>query len=151
MTENKKHDVLLLRRSRGKLHGVVEPIVIEYKERKKKRKRVADDDGRERYSRGLKDIQRFESDAVKIARKSAKALSKGLDTYEQESSRSAKEKKDGAIEDFVHNSAKAASAFIKETSDIPVDIADSMYTKSYRTRLRRNLRRASKIIRLFRI
>jgi len=151
MTENEKHDVLVLRRSHGKLHNAVEPIVIEYKERKKKRKRAADDNEPERYSRGLKDVQRFEGDAVKIARKSAKAFSKGLDTYEQERSRSAKEKKDGAIEDFMHNSAKAASTYMKETSDIPVDIAESMYTKSYRKRLRRNLRRVSRVIRLFRI
>jgi hypothetical protein len=88
---------------------------------------------------------------IHIAQRAARAASKGLDTYEEERQRSAKEKTDGAIEDFFNNSAKAISASMKEASDIPVDIVESINTESYRKRLRKNLRRTSKLIRLFRI
>ena len=64
---------------------------------------------------------------------------------------SAKEKTDGAIEDFFNNSAKATSAYLKEASEIPVDIVEAIDTESYRKRMRRNLRRASKFMRLFRM
>ncbi|MBI3153475.1 MAG: hypothetical protein HYZ21_15185 [Chloroflexi bacterium] len=150
MTESNKKKVLLLNRSRGKLQTSLQPIVLDYKERKKKKK-TDEGDEKEQYSEGLEDIQRLEGDAMRIAQRSARALSKGLDTYEQERKRSAKEKKDGAIEDFVHNSAKATSVYMKEASEIPVDIAESLNTSSYQKRLRDNLRQVSKVIRLFRI
>ncbi len=151
MSKAEKMKVRILRRSRGKLHSEVQPIVLEYKERRKKKKKAVEDEEAEKYSEGLEDAQRLEGDLLRVARRSTKALSKGMDKYEQERNRSAKEKKDGAIEDFVDNSAKAASSYMKEASEIPVDIAESLGTKSYRKPVRKNLRRASKIIRLFRI
>lgn len=150
MTEIEKNKVLVLRRTHGKLQPEIQPIILEYKERQKKKKAVEGDE-EEKYSDGLQDIQRMEGNVMRVAKRSAKALAKGLDTYDQERKRSAKEKKDGAIEDFVDNSAKAASTYMKEASEIPMDIAESVSTQSYQKRLRRNLRRASRIIRLFRI
>lgn len=144
---NKK--VRLLRRSHGKLQSDIQPIVLEYKKRKKSR--VNGRERKEKYSKGLEDVQRLEEDVVRVSQRGARALSKGLDTYEHERQKSAREKKDGAIEDFVHNSAKATSAYLKEASEIPVDIAESLNRTSYRKILRANLRRASKVIRLFRI
>ena len=153
MSETEKKKVLVLRRSRGKLQSGLQPIVLEYKERKKKQKQSApsDDADDEKYTEGFEDVQRMEGDAVHLARRSAKVISKGLDTYDEERKRSAKEKKDGAIEDFVNNSAKALSVSMKEASDIPMDIAEALSTSSYQKQLRKNLRRASKTIRLFRI
>ena len=145
--ENKK--VIVLRRTRGGLQSEVQPIVIEYKKRRKNKK--ADEDDEERYSEGLEDVQRLEGNLVRVTKRSAKAFSKGINTYESERNRSANEKKDGAIEDFVDNSAKAASAFMKEASEIPVDIAETLSARSYRKRTRKNLRRVSRTIRLFRI
>ena len=150
MTEAENNQVRLIRRSRGQNQPELQPIVLEYKKRKKKSK----DDGEEskaKYTRGLEDIQSLEGDVVRVAQRATKALSKGVDTYENERQQSSKEKTDGAIEDFFQNSAKAASAFMKEASDIPVDVAESLNKKSYRRRLRRGLRRASKIIRMWRI
>ena len=149
MAETEKNKVRVFRWSRGKLQEAVEPIVLEYQERKTEE--PVDGEKKARYSTGLKDAQRLEEDVVRVAQRSAKALSKGLDTYERERQRSAVEKKDGAIEDFAHNSAKAASAYMKEISDIPVDIAESLNPVSYRRRLRKQLRRMSRGIRLFRI
>jgi hypothetical protein len=137
------------RRSGGQLKtGSLEPIVLEYQSRKKKGK--SEEEG-EKYSKGLEDVQQAETDLIRVARRASKAVAKGLETYDQERSRSAEEKKDGAIEDFPHNAAKAASETLKEASEIPVDMADSMSTKNYRKRLRQNLKSVSKALRLFRI
>jgi|SRR5688572_28648877 len=149
MSETENRKVLVLRRTRGGLQSEVQPIVIEYKKRRKKK--AVEGEGEERYSEGLEDVQRLEGNLVRVAKRSTKAFSKGINTYETERNRSAKEKKDGAIEDFVDNSAKATSAFMKEASEIPVDIAETLGDRSYRKRTRKNLRRLSRTIRLFRI
>ena len=150
MSEAENRKVIVLRRTRSGLQSELRPIVIEYKKRRKnKRQSVEDDD--ERYSEGLEDVQRLEGNLVRVAKRSARAFSKGIDTYEQERDRSAKEKKDGALEDFVHNSAKAASTSMKEASEIPVDITEALGGRSHRRQARKNLRRVSRTIRLFRI
>jgi hypothetical protein len=150
MSESKSEKPRVLRRTNGKLQNEMKPIVLEYKGRKKK-SAAKENDGQEKYSDGLEDIQVLEGDMMRVAQRVARAASKGLDTYEHERQKSAKEKTDGAIEDFFHNSAKAASATLKEASEIPVDLVDSINKESYRKRLRENLRRSSKLIRLFRI
>ncbi len=150
MTEDENNKVRLLRLSRGKSQPELQPIVLEYKKRGKKSKN--DGEGAKvKYSKGLEDVQRLEGDVVRIAQKATKALSKGIDTYEREREQSSKDKTDGAIEDYFQNSAKAASTYLKEASDIPVDLVESVNKTSYRKRLRRSLRRASKIIRMWRI
>ena len=150
MSESKSDKPRVLHRAGGKLQAEMKPIILEYKGRKKKSKSKPEE-GREQYTEGLEDVQVLEGNMIHIAQRAARAASKGLDTYEQERQRSAKEKTDGAIEDFFNNSAKAVSASMKEASDIPIDIVESINTESYRKRLRKNLRRTSKLIRLFRI
>ena len=55
----KQKQVLVLRRSQGKLQSNLQPIVLEYKERNKgKKKKNTDDESKERYSEGLEDVQR---------------------------------------------------------------------------------------------
>lgn len=140
----------IFRRTRRGLSSDVEPIVLEY-DSGRRRDDDSQDDGGERYSRDLKDVQRLEADVVRIARRASSAATRGLDTYERERSKSAKEKKDGAIEDFPHNAAKAASESLKEASELPLDIADSLEGHNYRKRMRLGLRRASKVLRVFRL
>jgi hypothetical protein len=151
MSEVEKKKLTALSDSRGTWQSEVRPIVLEYKDRKKKKKRVIEDEDEEKYSKGLADVQQLEGNILRVTKRSTNALSKGIDTYQHERNLSAKEKKDGAIEDFVDNSAKAVSASLKEASEIPMDIAESLSTKSSRKRARKSLRRASRIIRLFRI
>ena len=55
--ENKK--VIVLRRTRDGLQSEIRPILIDYKKRRKK-KRQASDNGEEKYSEGLEDVQRLE-------------------------------------------------------------------------------------------
>jgi hypothetical protein len=149
MSEVKTPKVLVLRRTREGLESRMRPIVIDYKKRRKNKQPIEE----ERYSEGLEGVQRLEGNLVRVAKRSVHAVSKGVDTYEQERNRSAKEKKDGAIEDFVDNSAKATSTFMKEASEIPVDIAEALSGRgtASRKRTRKGLRRLSGTIRLFRI
>jgi len=151
MSESQNNKPRVLRRSGGKLQPDIKPIVLDFKERKKKSESTTEEESQEKYTEGLEDVQVLEGDAMRIAQRAVKALSKGIDTYEHERQKSAKEKTDGAIEDFFHNSAKATSAYLKEASEIPVDMVEAVNKESYRKRLRKGLRRASKLIRLFRI
>src|SRR5215204_1706723 len=151
MSESKSDKPRVLRRTGGKLQAEMKPIILEYKGRKKKSKPQVEENGQAKYSEGLEDVQVLEGNMLRVAQRAAKAASKGIDTYEQERQRSAKEKTDGAIEDFFNNSAKATSAYLKEASEIPIDMVEAINTESYRKRLRKNLRRTSKLIRLFRI
>ena len=150
MTTSTTPKARVVRRSGGKLEADVKPIVLEYK-------RADDDDvetvkkGKAKYSKGLEDIQTMEADVLRVSQRAAKAFSKGIDTYQSERQKSAEDKTDGAVEDFVHNSAKAMSASLKEASDIPMDIAESINTDTYRKRLRESLRNASKMIDFWRI
>jgi hypothetical protein len=150
MSESENGKPRVFRRLHGKLQLDMKPIVLKYKEQKKKTASKSDE-SQDKYSDGLEDIQVLEGNAMRVTQRAVKALSKGIDTYEHERQKSAKEKTDGAIEDFFHNSAKATSAYLKEASEIPVDLVESMNKESYRKRLRKNLRRSSRLIRLFRI
>lgn len=151
MSTGEKKRFMPLSNLRGKLQSEVQPIVLEYKDRKKKKKRVIEDEKEEKYSKGFEDIQQLEGNILRVTKRSTNALSKGLNTYERERSLSAKEKKDGALEDFVDNSARATSTYLKEVSEIPIDIAESLNIKPDRKRARKNLRRVSRVIRLFSI
>jgi hypothetical protein len=150
MAETPKSKVRVVRRSSGDVQPEIKPIVLDYKKRKKKTEDNGNE-GKEKYSKGLGDIQRLEEDVLRVSQKAAKALSKSIDTYESERQKSAKEKTDGAVEDFVHNSAKAASTYMKEASDIPIDIAEAVNTDSYRKRLRKSLQQVSEAIGLWRL
>ena len=150
MTDTEKKGEQGLQRPSIQTGPDMQPIVIKYKKPKKK----ADDDGsngKPKYSAGLKDVQLLEGDVMRVTQKATRALSKGIDTYEEERKKSAKDKTDGAVEDFFYNSAKAASAYFKETADLPIDLAESVNRTSYNKRMRKNLRRASRSIRMWRL
>ena len=141
---------LVYRRSQGQLHSSLRPIVLELGSRKKERA-SGEGGGGEKYSKELKEFERAEANLVRIVRRATRAFAHGIDTYDQERRRSAESKIDGAIEDFPHNSAKAISEALKEASDIPVDVVDALAPKDYRKRMRQDLRRVSKSLRVFRL
>jgi len=151
MSEAKAKKFVTMSDSRGILQSEIQPVVLEYKDRKKKNKQSVNDNEKKKYSKNLKDIQQLEGNILRVTKRSTEALSKGIDTYKQERDISATKKKDGAVDDFVDNSAKAASASMKEVSEIPMDIAESLGVKSYRKQARKSLKQVSRIIRLFRI
>jgi len=151
MSEAKKKKFMMMSDLHGTLKSDIQPIVLKYKGRKKKEKQDLVDGDNKEYSKGLRDIQQLEGNILRVTKRSAAALSKGLDAYEHERDLSAKKKKDGAVDHFVDNSAKAASTSMKEISEIPMDIAESLGVKSYRKQARKSLKQVSKLIRLIRI
>lgn len=144
MSDPATNKARVLRRSYGKLQPQTKPIVLEY--RKEAPISESETKPKRKYSKGLEDLQVLEEDLLRISQKAARAFSKGIDTYQQEREKSAEEKTDGAIEDFLHNSAKAMSVSMKEASDIPIDIAEAVGKESNRKRLRKSLRDISKAI-----
>jgi len=123
------------------------PIVFEYKKSKKKKAKPAPE-GTPKFSRGLEDVQIVSGDWLRATHKAVDALAKAIDVYDREQRRSAVEKKDGAIEDFPYNAGKAASVWMKEASDIPLDMAETAKRRSYSKRVRKSLRRVSKLLRI---
>ena len=113
----------------------IRPIVLSLK-KKKKRKR--------RYSKGLKEIQRMERHLTRSAHRMARATEKGITTYRKLSIKSASQKKDGAILDFIPNSGIALSRSLRIASTIPYDISQAMDTPQNRKRLKRQLRSISR-------
>lgn len=148
MAEHEGEDVRVFRRSGGRLQPELRPIVLEYVERDEE---DDDDDDEERYSDNLEDIQKVERDLVRVARRATRALAEGIDTYDQERRRSAREKKDGALRDFIPNTGKAMSAYLEEASEIPMDIAEALDTKSARRALRNRLRLMNRSLRVWRL
>ena len=130
----------------GPLGPQITPIIFEYKKSKKK-KEIGDEPGGAKYSPELEDVQRVGTDALRVTHKAVRAFEKGIDTYERERLRSANEKQDGAIQDAVYNVGKATSVWLKETSDIPVDLTEAVRPTTYGKRLRKRLRRVAKLLR----
>ncbi|HEX5720970.1 MAG TPA: hypothetical protein VF179_32760, partial [Thermoanaerobaculia bacterium] len=95
--------------------GFARPIVIE---RRSERRR--------RYSRGTRDVQRFQRDATRATRRLADAVATGWETYDKESDRSAKRKRDGAVRDFWQNSALALGDTMSESSRAPYDLVRNL-------------------------
>ena len=136
------------RQTHGLLGPEIRPTVLEYKKPKKKKVK-RDTAGSAKFSPELEDVQRVGTEALHVTHKAVKAFEKGIDTYERERLRSMLEKKDGAIEDAVYNAGKAASVWLKETSDIPVDLTEAVRRSAYGKRLRKRLRRVAKLVRIW--
>lgn len=127
----------------GSLRDSGRPLVLEYKAKKKKKRR--------RYSAGLEDMQEVEAGVSRTIRQAARAVAKGTDRYDKARRRSARKKRDGAIRDFIPNMGEALSESLREASDIPAEVADTLNTKSTRRRVRRRIRDVSDALRVWRI
>ena len=149
MSDDEKNEASLPDSPANQKEEAVKPIVLKLKKNNKKSKKKDNGNGKVKYSRGLKDIQEFEGNLAVISKKATKALSRGMETYDHEREQSSREKKDGALEDYFHNTAKASSVALREVADLPLDIAEAINPVRYRKRLRRNLRLVSNYIRLW--
>ena len=149
MPAEKTDNAATLRQVPSQPGPAVRPIVFEYKKPKKKAKQAPE--GTAKYSRGLEDVQIVSGDWLRATQKAVSALGKGIDAYERERDRSAVEKKDGAIEDFPYNYGKVISVWMKEASDIPLEVSEAAKRRSYSKRVRKSLRRVSKLLRVGRM
>ncbi len=98
------------------------------KPRKRRRKRKT--------SRELRDLQKMEDGMSKAALRLSRAVTEGLEVYRRERERSAAGKRDGAVRDWPRNTAKALSKTMRAASDVPVDMAEAVDTKTARRTLR---------------
>lgn len=96
--------------------------------------------GNKRYSRGLRDIQRYEDGLTKAARRLSRALADGLSTYRKNRNKSSYKKRDGAIKDALNNLSKGLSKTMRRASDAPLDFTKTIKTKKLTRRLRKTFR-----------
>ena len=94
--------------------GVPGVILMGKKKKKKKKK----------YSRGLRTIQELEVVFTKANRRSAKAVTKGLDKWISNRNKSARKKKNGAIRHSLKNSSKGLRKYLSTSSKVPADLLD---------------------------
>lgn len=96
------------------------------KGKKKKRK----------YSSGLKDVQGLTRGFVNSSDRLGRAVAKGFSTYRTESDKSARKKRDGAVQYAVQNWAKAVGKSVRMASSAPYKFAKAGNTKTLRRALR---------------
>ena len=115
------------------------PVVLRLKKRKNKSSK--------RYTKGLGELQETERHLTRSTHRMVRAIEKGLSEYRKERAKSASKKKDGALRDFIPNSALAMSTTLKEASALPYDLARAIDTKKNRKRVKRQLRVISRTLR----
>jgi hypothetical protein len=102
-------------------------VTVVVPERSKKKKK---------YTRGLRDIQKFDRGLAKASRRVNRAVADGYATYLKKSDKSARKRRDGAIKDAFQNWAKAMGKTVRRASSAPEILAESMDTKSNRRQVR---------------
>src|SRR6185295_13440387 len=89
-----------------------------------------------KYSRGLKEAQRFERGLSKATERIAKAVFRGMSTYRRRGDKSARRSRDGAIKDAIENFARAAERSLRTASRAPLDLVRSASRKTRRRQTR---------------
>jgi hypothetical protein len=120
---------------------LTQPIVIDIKKSKKKRK----------YSRGLKEVQVAGRRMTRTSSRMVSAVAKGMDTFRKATDKSARRKRDGAIRDLGLNSARGLGRSLRESSRVPVELAKALDNKVSRRIVRLQLRAASRFSRVLRL
>jgi hypothetical protein len=113
------------------------PIVLSLKKKKKRKKR---------YSKGLGEFQRQERHFMRATHRLVRATEKGISSYRKLSLKSAQNKRDGALRDFIPNSGLAMTRALRVASPLPNDIARSMNTKLIRRELKRQIRTLRRVL-----
>jgi hypothetical protein len=96
--------------------------------------------GKKKYSRGLKDVQRFEDGLTTAAKRLSRAVEKGLRTYRKRRNKSARKRKDGAIRDGLDNLSIGLGRTLRVASDAPYDFTRKVNSKRFSRDLRNTLR-----------
>ena len=120
---------------------LTQPIVIDVKKSKKKRK----------YSRGLKDLQVAGRRMTRTSSRMMSAVSKGMDAFRKASDKSAGRKRDGAVRDLGVNAAKGLGHSLRKSSRIPLELAKTLDNRVSRRIVRLQLRAASRFSRVLRL
>jgi hypothetical protein len=95
--------------------------------RKKKKRRT---------SAGLGDAERFGHHATRASSRLARAVSKGFRRYERERDRSARNRRDGALRDFIENASLGLGATLRAAADVPYELARGTNSRGVRRQTR---------------
>ncbi|HEX8475530.1 MAG TPA: hypothetical protein VF666_15995 [Pyrinomonadaceae bacterium] len=106
------------------------PLVYEVRTKKRKKK----------YSKGLKDPQRWEDGISLASKRLARSIEQGLRTYRRRRNKSARRKKDGAIRDGLENVSIGFGRTLRVASDAPYDLARKVNSKRFSRGLRNTIR-----------
>jgi hypothetical protein len=90
-------------------------------------------------SRRWRDVQRSERRLTKAQKRMAKAVLAGIERWDLDREKSARKKRDGAMKDAISNALKAYSKMMRESANVPRDLAKGMldlYPKSVRKMFR---------------
>jgi hypothetical protein len=96
--------------------------------------------GRRRVSKPFRELVKADRRVSRAAHRLTRAAAKGLRTYRDEQDASAEAKRDGAVRDQPRNAAKGLAVVMVEASQVPVDLARAMSTRTGTRLVRRTLR-----------
>jgi hypothetical protein len=88
--------------------------------------------GKRKYTRGLRDFQKWERGYAKASRRIGQAIAAGLDTYLERRDRSSYKRRDGAIRDALKNWSKGITKSLRKASGAPYDLFKAINTKPVR-------------------
>ena len=98
---------------------------------------------RQKYSKGLAGIQRFEDSISAANLRIARAVAAGLEEYRTRRKRSARKKRDGPLRDVLQNSAHATAVFLKKSTRASDRVARAVDSKFVWRRVRSAIQLAS--------
>jgi hypothetical protein len=73
-------------------------------------------------NKNLKRTAKLDRNLSKASRRLAKAISRGIENWEENRDKAASKRKDGAFVKVVENSAQAVGTFLREVSYVPEDL-----------------------------
>jgi len=114
-----------------------QPVIIVSVDDDEDRKRRKKKRGSSRNLRRLDDIEfRFSKSLHRVS----KAVNRGVETYLDKRDASERKRRDGAIVDFVVNSATGASQALSDSAPVLIDLAKAFTTNRRRKQIRRLVR-----------
>jgi hypothetical protein len=112
-----------------------EPVVVNLERRKR----------RARSTRGLGPVEGAQRGLARASLRVARAVAAGMETYLDERDKSASRKRDGALRDLHLNVADAVGTILRESKDVPRELARGIDTRETRRAIRRSVRTAARV------
>jgi len=116
-------------------------VVVNVRRRRQARRRV---------SRGAEPFDALARSLLIGSYGVSRAVTLALRRYIDERDRSARRRRDGALEDFAFNAADALGTLLGESRNVPRDVVRSFETPSVRRMIRRSIRSARRLDRRMR-
>jgi hypothetical protein len=96
-------------------------------------------------SKGIRRLTEIDRRVSKAVRRVTRAVDNGVDSYIEHRDKSAENRKDGPVVDFVENVSYGVSKTISEASPVLHDIAEAWNTRRFRSQVRRVARTLTSI------